>query len=320
MSEIFKEVDLKDVTDIHVLKSGSKIIELYGEIHNKEIPRNNSYINMVEYINSQKPLVLLEHSDVLCNLEGLNPEKIEYMLTHGGSETIFLKLMEQKYKKMQCVDNRLRLGLLPRFQTYQFEHSLITALQLNNITGNIEIALITPYLVNSMAIISSREMKDYFKKSVYEKFYTIYTEILGIQLHLIIALFKKTKGNPRFFDESILKGETNGGLFVLTMLDFITNIERFGSMVMDINTLSILSKSRSKKIIMYLGINHSNRISGILSNNPIIMSRLDSSIKTIYELSYQLLKGDISLEESLPLPTIASANQETEKSVIAKLK
>ena len=117
MSEIFKEVDLKDLSDIHVLKSGSKIVELYGEIHNKEISRNNSYINMVPHINSQKPLVLLEHSDVLCNLEGLNPEKIEYMLTRGGSETIFLKLMEKNYKKMQCVDNRLRLGLLPRFQT-----------------------------------------------------------------------------------------------------------------------------------------------------------------------------------------------------------
>tara|TARA_B110000208_G_scaffold14044_1_gene17092 strand:- start:57 stop:1019 length:963 start_codon:yes stop_codon:yes gene_type:complete len=319
MSEIFKEVDLKDLSDIHVLKSGSKIVELYGEIHNKEISRNNSYINMVPHINYQKPLVLLEHSDVLCNLEGLNPEKIEYMLTHGGSETIFLKLMEKNYKKMQCVDNRLRLGLLPRFQTYQFEHSLINSLQLNNITGNIEIALIIPYLVNSMAIISNKEMRDYFKKSVYEKFYAIYSEILGIQLNLIISLFKKTKDNPGFFDESILKGETNGGLFVLTMLDFITNIERFGSMVMDINTLAILSKSRSTKIIMYLGINHSNRISGILSNNPIIMSRLDSSIKTVYELSYQLLKGDISLEESLPLPTIASANQEMEKHVISKL-
>ena len=90
-------------------------------------------------------------------------------------------------------------------------------------------------------------------------------------------------------------------------------------MVLDINILNIISKSRSKKIMLYLGINHTNRIAGILSNDPIIMSRLNSSIKSVYELSHQSIKSGISLMDSLPLPTVASHNQEMEKRVISKL-
>ena len=319
MSELFKDLDLKDVLDIHVLKRGTTILELYGEIHNKKIPEGNSYTNMISTITEGNPLVLVEHSDIICNLEGLNPEKIEYMLTHGGTETIFLKLMEQQYKKIQCVDNRLRLGLLPRFKTMHFQNLLIAALQSSDITNNLGILLIIPYLINSLAIIKGTEMETYFMNSVYKNFYPIHIEILGVQLNLIVSLFKKTKENPRFFDESILKGETNGGLFVLTMLDFLSNIEQFGSMVLDINILNIISKSRSKKIMLYLGINHTNRIAGILSNDPIIMSRLNSSIKSVYELSHQSIKSGISLMDSLPLPTVASHNQEMEKRVISKL-
>ena len=50
--------------------------------------------------------------------------------------------------------------------------------------------------------------------------------------------------------------------------------------------------------MLYLGINHTNRIAGILSNDPIIMSRLNSSIKSVYELSHQSIKSGISLMDS----------------------
>ena len=81
----------------------------------------------------------------------------------------------------------------------------------------------------------------------------------------------------------------------------IRNLETFASMVFDINVINKILVSRSKRMIVYAGINHVNRISALLTNNDDV-SMLGANMRAPFTLVDNLVTSGISVRDSLPLP------------------
>ena len=47
---------------------------------------------MIRHIVRNKPLILVEHSTEACNIDIMNEDIKKFMLSYGGSETIFYHL------------------------------------------------------------------------------------------------------------------------------------------------------------------------------------------------------------------------------------
>ena len=301
MKSIFKDIDLSDCVDIKIIKRGERTIEFIGEIHNKPLPSPNSYVKMLDIIKRKKPDILVEHSDILCNLDNLDPQKINFMLSYGGSETIFLNLISNDYSKIECADNRLRLGMLSRSQIYEFEEVLINILKSDEVGLKPEILNILPFLLGGLKVVKSDDIRELFSNSSYEKLYPIFEGALGEQAKLILNMVKKSRSNPLFFKENIISEKTNGEIFINIFLTMIRNLETFASMVFDINVINKILVSRSKRMIVYAGINHVNRISALLTNNDDV-SMLGANMRAPFTLVDNLVTSGISVRDSLPLP------------------
>ena len=301
MNSIFKDIDLSDCVDIKIIKRGERTIEFIGEIHNKPLPSPNSYVKMLDIIKRKKPDILVEHSDILCNLDNLDPHKIDFMLSYGGSETIFLNLISNDYSKIECADNRLRLGMLSKSQIYEFEEVLINILKSDQVGLKPEILKILPFLLGGLKVVKSDDIRELFSNSSYKKLYPIFEGALGEQAKLILNMVKKSRSNPLFFKENIISEKTNGEIFINIFLTMIRNLETFASMVFDINVINKILVSRSKRMIVYAGINHVNRISALLTNNDDV-SMLGANMRAPFTLVDNLVTSGISVRDSLPLP------------------
>ena len=301
MNSIFKDIDLSDCVDIKIIKRGERTIEFIGEIHNKPLPSPNSYVKMLDIIKRKNPEVLVEHSDVLCNLDNLDPHKIDFMLSYGGSETIFLNLISNDYSKIECADNRLRMGMLSRSQIHQFQTILTDILESGRAGLTSDILHILPFLLGGLKVVKSDDIRELFSNSSYKKLYPIFEGALGEQAKLILNMVKKSRSNPLFFKENIISEKTNGEIFINIFLTMIRNLEIFASMVFDINVINKILISRSKRMIVYAGINHINRIAALLTNNDDV-SMLDANMRAPFTLVDNRVTSGISMRDSLPLP------------------
>jgi hypothetical protein len=301
MNSIFKDIDLSDCVDIKIIKRGERTIEFIGEIHNKPLPSPNSYVKMLDVIKRKNPEVLVEHSDVLCNLDNLDPQKIDFMLSYGGSETIFLNLISNDYSKIECADNRLRMGMLSRSQIHQFQIILTDILESGRAGLTPDILKILPFLLGGLKVVKSDDIRELFSNSSYKKLYPIFEGALGEQAKLILTLVKNSKTNSMFFKENIIREMTNGEIFINIFLTMIRNLEIFASMVFDINIINKILVSRSKRMIVYAGINHINRIAALLTNNDDV-SMLDANMRAPFTLVDNRVTSGISIRDSLPLP------------------
>ena len=301
MNSIFKDIDLSDCVDIKIIKRGERTIEFIGEIHNKPLPSPNSYVKMLDVIKRKNPEILVEHSDVLCNLDNLDPQKIDFMLSYGGSETIFLNLISNDYSKIECADNRLRMGMLSRSQIHQFQIILTDILESGRAGLTPDILKILPFLLGGLKVVKSDDIRELFSNSSYKKLYPIFEGALGEQAKLILNMVKKSRSNPLFFKENIISEKTNGEIFINIFLTMIRNLETFASMVFDINVINKILVSRSKRMIVYAGINHVNRISALLTNNDDV-SMIGANMRAPFTLVDNLVTSGISVRDSLPLP------------------
>jgi len=301
MNSIFKDLDLRDCLDHHIIKRGDRTIELIGEIHNKPLPSPNSYVEMLDVIKEKNPDVLVEHSDLLCNLDNLDPQKIDYMLSYGGSETIFLNLISNDYKKLVCADNRLRMGMLSRFQMHQFQMILTDILESGEAGLTPDILKILPFLLGGVKVLKSDDIRSIFSNSSYKKLYSVFEGALSEQAKLILTMVKNSRTNSMFFKENIIREKTNGEIFIMIFLTMIQNLQTFGSMIFDINLINNLLVSSSKRTIVYAGINHVNRILAFLSNNPDV-SMFGADMRAPFSVNHSLNRSGISISDSLPLP------------------
>ena len=301
MNSIFKDIDLSDCVDIKIIKRGERTIEFIGEIHNKPLPSPNSYVKMLDVIKRKNPEVLVEHSDVLCNLDNLDPQKIDFMLSYGGSETIFLNLISNDYSKIECADNRLRMGMLSRSQIHQFQIILTDILESGRAGLTPDILKILPFLLGGLKVVKSDDIRELFSNSSYKKLYPIFEGALGEQAKLILTMVKNSRTNSMFFKEHIISEKTNGEIFINIFLTMIRNLETFASMVFDINVINKILVSRSKRMIVYAGINHVNRISALLTNNDDV-SMIGANMRAPFTLVDNLVTSGISVRDSLPLP------------------
>ena len=301
MNSIFKDIDLSDCVDIKIIKRGERTIEFIGEIHNKPLPSPNSYVKMLDIIKRKNPDILVEHSDVLCNLDNLDPHKIDFMLSYGGSETIFLNLISNDYSKIECADNRLRMGMLSRSQIHQFQTILTDILESSRAGLTPDILNILPFLLGGLKVVKSDDIRELFSNSSYKKLYPIFQGALGEQAKLILTMVKNSRTNSMFFKENIISEMTNGEIFINIFLTMIRNLEIFASMVFDINVINKILISRSKRMIVYAGINHINRIAALLTNNDDV-SMLDANMRAPFTLVDNRVTSGISIRDSLPLP------------------
>lgn len=301
MNSIFKDINLKDCLDHHIIMRGDRTIELIGEIHNKPLPSPNSYVEMLDVIKEKNPDVLVEHSDLLCNLDNLDPQKIDYMLSYGGSETIFLNLISNDYSKLVCADNRLRMGMLSRSQMHQFQTILTNILESGEAGLTPDILKILPFLLGGLKVLKSDDIRSIFSNSSYKKLYPVFEGALSEQAKLILTMVKNSRTNSMFFKENIIREKTNGEIFIMIFLTMIQNLQTFGSMIFDINVINKILVSSSKKTIVYAGINHVNRIKAFLSNDPAI-SMFGADMRAPFSVNHSLNRSGISISDSLPLP------------------
>ena len=205
------------------------------------------------------------------------------------------------YRKIECADNRLRLGMLSKSQIYEFEEVLINILKSDQVGLKPEILKILPFLLGGLKVVKSDDIRELFSNSSYKKLYPIFEGALGEQAKLILTMVKNSRSNPTFFEEQIISEKTNGEIFINIFLTMIRNLETFASMVFDINVINKILVSRSKRMIVYAGINHVNRISALLTNNDDV-SMLDANMRAPFTLIDSINRSGITVRDSFPLP------------------
>ena len=316
MVSIFNEINLKDCVDMYIFKINSKIVEIYGENHNKRLNKINSYSNMIPIISESNPLVLVEHSSLYCNLDNIRPIDLQNMLGFGGSETIFLKLKEINFKKLSCVDNRLKMGFMPLFIKKQITTVLDKKLMSKIEVIDTELLEIVHAVMKYAIIVLGKDMEIYFKKSIYSNIYDIFSNIIKIQVKLMFLVFKLSSRDSSILSLKKNKKDSYGSIFTKNMYNIVENLEKIGSLLVDINIIANVVKSRSKRVIIYAGIAHTDRIYSILNQEDNINHYLGKKFSKKYELQDISRKTGTPVERSMYSPIILSDEMKLEKSII----
>jgi len=251
---------------------------------------------MIRHIVRNKPLILVEHSTEACNIDIMNEDIKKFMLSYGGSETIFYHLKKIKYDKIRCIDNRLELNLLSASEETTFFEKLLSQ---KDFYINEHILAVILIIKKQIDLISN--FNEYFQKTVYYEIYNIYKIVLNRQIKIVLLFIKNLENNENIFKEKIIN-ENNWVVFILTILNILKNLKIFGSIVVDINILNNITKSRSRNIILYTGINHAVRIAQILKNKG---------------FSLKIVKGgEMDLDSCNPYPLY---DEQTELLLLASL-
>ena len=125
---------------------------------------------MLDIIKRKKPDILVECKKcAMRNLDNLDPHKIDFMLSYGQRK-YFLNLMSNDYRKIECADNRLRLGML-RSQVYEFEETLINILKSGEAGLKPEILKILPFLLGGLKVVKSDDIRALFSGSYKKQSY-----------------------------------------------------------------------------------------------------------------------------------------------------
>ena len=164
-----------------------------------------------------------------------------------------------------------------------------------------DILKILPFLLGGLKVVKSDDIRELFSNSSYKKLYPIFEGALGEQAKLILTMVKNSRTNSMFFKENIISEMTNGEIFINIFFTMIRNLEIFASMVFDINVINKILISRSKRMIVYAGINHINRIAALLTNNDDV-SMIGANMRAPFTLVDNHVTSGISIRDSLPLP------------------
>ena len=258
---IFRKVDISSpMSIVGFLRDGRKI-EIYGENHAKKITKKNTYTELIPHIKKEKPLVLVEHSTALCYTHDITPKMKETMLSTGGNQTIFLHLKD-KYKDIECIDNRIEIGLLSAVQEIQLAKFLDGAQESYNegwAEKSKEIALFFIPVVQSIL----HEIIKRFRGTIFEEFEKKYKETFLNQIMIVTMILRLLGEGKLNFQDIIRISDMNlpvYNLFLRILEEILVNIKRFGSIIVDINILKHIEKNPGRDIMIFCGNNHLERL------------------------------------------------------------
>ena len=258
---IFEKVDISSpMSIVGFLRDGRKI-EIYGENHAKKITKKNTYTELIPHIKKEKPLVLVEHSTALCYTHDITPKMKETMLSTGGNQTIFVHLKD-KYKDIECIDNRIEIGLLSAVQEIQLAKFLDGAQESYNegwAEKSKEIALFFIPVVQSIL----HEIIKRFRGTIFEEFEKKYKETFLNQIMIVTMILRLLGEGKLNFQDIIRISDMNlpvYNLFLRILEHILINIKRFGSIIVDINILKHIEKNPGRDIMIFCGNNHLERL------------------------------------------------------------
>ena len=264
-----QEVDLKDALNVSIAGSSEKTIEIYGENHANTLnPKKNTFIELVDKImasdDEDKPLVLVEHATVLCNLRGIGPKQRQIMLSRGGSETMFLKLMEADYPNLVCYDNRIESGLLSAVEEQRY-FAILNELIKTPVVDKSDELFAT--LVGVCKEIITRAL--YIQKKILPTFVDPFDDLIGVYIQALNSQIKILLGIIQSIPEdkidfkarTIIPQLTNWQFFIKTQEFLLINIRRVGGIFADLNAIKLIKKSKNKNVLVFGGLDHALRIS-----------------------------------------------------------
>jgi len=258
---IFRKVDISSpMSIVGFLRDGRKI-EIYGENHAKKITKKNTYTELIPHIKKEKPLVLVEHSTTLCYTHDITPKMRETMLSTGGNQTIFLHLKD-KYKDIECIDNRIEVGLLSAEQEIKLAKFLDGAQESYNegwAEKSKEIAHFFIPVVQSIL----REIIKRFRGTIFEELEKNYKETFLNQIMIVTMILRLLGEGKLNFQDIIRISDMNVpvyNLFLRILEEILVNIKRFGSIIVDINILKHIEKNPGRDIMIFCGNNHLERL------------------------------------------------------------
>ena len=247
-----QEVDLTDVMGTIFLKNKTnKQIQIFGENHATKLKKKNTFTELIPLIEEAKCLVLVEHSTILCNLEGTPPEIEKMMLATGGGDTIFVNLVKSKYPKLVCFDNRLENGFFTGMEESQYMRMLVS------ITPDMKPAM----WQEKVKVVLSEIMKK--AKLIIRDILPLgkpYDELEYVK-HLSVQIMILDKITDLDLNaDTIYNGLPNGYLFIQIIINLLKNIIRIGSLYVDLNLINLIDKSKEEKIVVFTGKNHLDRL------------------------------------------------------------
>ena len=258
---IFRKVDISSpMSIVGFLRDGRKI-EIYGENHEKKLTKKNTYTELIPHIKKEKPLVLVEHSTALCYTHDITPKMKETMLSTGGNQTIFVHLKD-KYKDIECIDNRIEVGLLSAVQEIKLAKFLDGAQESYNegcAEKSKEIALFFIPVVQSIL----REIIKRFRGTIFEELEKNYKETFLNQIMIVTMILRLLGEGKLNFQDIIRISDMNVpvyNLFLRILEEILVNIKRFGSIIVDINILKHIEKNPGRDIMIFCGNNHLERL------------------------------------------------------------
>lgn len=263
-----QEVDLKDALNVSIAGSSEKTIEIYGENHANTInPSNNTFSQLVEKIlasDDDKPLVLVEHATVLCNLRGIGPEQRDFMLSKGGSETIFLKLMEADYPNLVCYDNRIESGLLSAVEEQRYFADLNQLMNIPHVDKKDKVFSIIVSVCKEIISKALHILKNVLPTFIdpFEDLIGVYMQAIQNQIKILLGIINGiSKDKINLNEKTIIPQLTNLQFFIKTQEFLLINIRRAGGIFADLNAIRLINESDKNNILVFGGLDHALRIS-----------------------------------------------------------
>lgn len=280
----------------------NKKIEIYGEEHNSKLETNNIYTELIDHKDFTKKEVLVEHSTELCHLKDDEHSLFEIPIQTSGSELIFFESFKRKYSNVKCIDNRMELGHFTSIEEKFYQQFLDQWFQ-----TKINQEIIDDFKTMILQFVEKIQLfinqKEYF--SSHQEIYQQYLKILTIQLPIVIKISNMDLADLQNNDILNRQDVTNFQTGILMMSTLLSNIKRLGSIMVDINILNSIIKTRKRHILIFTGLNHAIRLYGSdlfdKSNNNIIISDTYKSLGKKYL--------NERLEDANPYPTGDEINE-----------
>lgn len=289
MSILEKIVDKSGVVVSAILKLGEKNVELFGEIHNSR--DNGFYIELFKKNLLKDAVVLVEHSSVLCHLHEREHPLFE---NAKGSEYIFFQRMKAN-KDVVCVDNRIEKGLFSAME----EHSIMRFFE-NQDFSREYVASLKNILEDIYRVVGNCVSNKEIFMMLYPEEFAMFIATIVRQYKILLSISKK-RDAVSFLKKKgdLIDDVANGIVASRTGQLLIKNIQKVGSMLVDVNILQSILSAKTNTVIVFTGAAHVIKL----------VEKLTTS-------SYTIPPTEELIDISLPIPL---ESQERELDFLKKL-
>ena len=277
-------------------KLGDCEVEIFGEIHNKDMGRQNLYKALLKQDLSNS-LLVFEHCDdpEIKRIENeifskMNKrEQLEYINKLNGSEYLFTSILFKDMNvNMVCADNRISKNFLSGREEHLFTQYLAMS-KVNDETLHIYVELFKKLLAICDNVIKNKAYYEYVKE-----YYDELTQSIHRQSKIFVLCLKH-------IDKTItIDGEEVDISIILhkTLTYFLENIKKLGSITVDENLLSIIASNvpKYRSILIFTGTSHAIRLAMRLPNTDRFLEDID---KNLMELSSPFPRGNKDSEKKV---------------------